>query len=62
MVPKYAGDPTGGVSGEGERVQGQNTPGRNGSMAPKNVQMSAMDSPLFKYILYQCPIPQTRPR
>ena len=34
----------------GRRTRATNIPGRNVSMAPKNIQMAAMDSPLFDYV------------
>ena len=34
------------------RTRATNMPGRNVSMAPKNIQMAAMYSPLFNYALF----------
>ena len=36
----------------GRRTRARNIPGRNFSMAPKNIQMAAMDSPLFGYVVF----------
>ena len=50
----YAGDPTGGVpelQQKGKENKG-NKPGRNFSMAPRNIQMAAMDSPVFECVLF----------
>ena len=49
----HAGDPTGGVPGEGEGEQGQET--YQAEVFPwltKNIQMAAMDSPLFDYVVF----------
>ena len=35
----------------GRRTRATNIPGRNISMAPRNIQMAAMDSPLFDYVV-----------
>ena len=34
----------------GRRTRATNIPGRNVSMAPRNIQMAAMDSPVFDYV------------
>ena len=55
MAPIYARDPTSGVSGlqeKGRITRATNIPGRNVSMAPRNIQMAAMDSPVFDYVVF----------
>ena len=41
----HAGDPTGGVPREGEGEQGQQSYQAEMFLAPKNIQITAMDSP-----------------
>ena len=36
----------------GRRTRATNIPGRNVSMAPRNIQMAAMDSPVFDYVVF----------
>ena len=36
----------------GRRTRATNIPGRNFSMAPRNIQMAAMDSPVFDYVVF----------
>ena len=54
MVPLHAGYPTGGVPGEreGQENKGNKHTRQKCSMAPKNIQMAAMDSPLFEYLVH----------
>ena len=36
----------------GRRTRATNIPGRNVSMAPRNIQMAAMDSAVFDYVVF----------
>ena len=36
----------------GRRTRATNIPGRNVSRAPRNIQMAAMDSPVFDYVVF----------
>ena len=36
----------------GRRTRATNIPGRNVSMAPRNIQMAAMDNPVFDYVVF----------
>ena len=36
----------------GRRTRAKNIPDRNVSMAPRNIQMAAMDGPVFDYVVF----------
>ena len=36
----------------GRRTRATNIPGRNDSMAPRNIQMAAMESPVFDFVVF----------
>ena len=48
----YAGDPTGGVPGKGEGEHGNKHTKQKCFHGSKKIQMAAMDSPLFDYVVF----------